>query len=129
MAALQYDVSGQNIQSLASNNSSIANYASLNGAIGSASTANYSLSQGGGTAGITNAIGYSGTNGTLWQYWQNGYYPYVIKESYPVYIQERAMDKGKQAFEILKALMDKGLVKIDKVKDFIEAMDTLLKTL
>ena len=69
------------------------------------------------------------SGGTLWNYWQNQYYPYVIRESYPVYIQERAMDKGKQAFEILKALMDKDLVKIDKVKDFIEAMDTLLKTL
>ena len=67
--------------------------------------------------------------GTLWQFWQNLYYPYVIKESYPVYIQEKAMDKGKQAFELLKALMDKGLVKVDKVKDFIEAMDTILKTL
>lgn len=67
--------------------------------------------------------------GTLWNFWQNQYYPYVIKESYPIYIQERAMDKGKQAFELLKALMDKGLVKVDKVKDFIEAMDTILKTL
>lgn len=66
---------------------------------------------------------------TLWGYWQDQYYPQVIRESYPVYIRERAMDKGKQAFEILKALMDKNLVKIDKVKDFIEAMDTLLKTL
>lgn len=67
--------------------------------------------------------------GTLWGYWQNQYYPYVIRESYPIYIQEKAMDKGKHAFELLKALMDKGLVKVDKVKDFIEAMDTILKTL
>lgn len=66
---------------------------------------------------------------TLWGYWQGIYYPQVILQSYPVYIQEKAMDKGKQAFELLKALMDKGLVKIDKVKDFIEAMDTILKTL
>lgn len=74
--------------------------------------------------------GGSGTSGnTLWGYWQNQYYPYVIRESYPVYIQDKAMDKGKQAFELLKALMDKNLVKVDKVKDFIEAMDTILKTL
>jgi hypothetical protein len=66
---------------------------------------------------------------TLWNYWQNQYYPYVILESYPIYIQEKAIDKGKLAFELLKALMDKGLVKVDKVKDFIEAMDTILKTL
>lgn len=66
---------------------------------------------------------------TLWSYWRDDYYPYVIKESYPVYIQEKSMDKGKQAFELLKALMDKNLVKVEKVKDFIEAMDTILKTL
>lgn len=70
-----------------------------------------------------------GTDTTLWNYWQNQYYPYVIRESYPVYIRERALDKGKQAFELLKALMDKKLVKLEKVSDFIEAMDTILKTL
>lgn len=83
-------------------------------------------------SGTTNAVYYydnGAANGTLWNYWQNQYYPYVIRESYPIYIQEKAMDKGKQAFEILKALMDKGLVKVDKVKDFIEAMDVLLKTI
>lgn len=84
----------------------------------------------------------SGTNGayitgnavfqapnSLWEFWRDGYYPNIIRESYPVYIQEKAMDKGKQAFEILKALMDKKLIKVEKVSDFIEAMDTLLKTL
>lgn len=66
---------------------------------------------------------------SAWDYYQNYYYPYVIKESYPVYIQERAQDKGKQAFEIIKSLKDKKLLKIDKVEDFIEAMDTLIKIL
>jgi len=66
---------------------------------------------------------------SAWDYYQNYYYPYVIKESYPVYIQERAQDKGKQAFEIIKILKDKGLVKIKKVEDFIEAMDELIKIL
>jgi hypothetical protein len=66
---------------------------------------------------------------TTWDCWSNWYYPTVIKESYPVYLQERAQDKGKQAFEIIKALQDKKLMKLDKVSDFIEAMDTLIKTL
>jgi hypothetical protein len=85
------------------------------------------VSTNGGTA--CNAMYYDNGGTSLWGYWQNQYYPYVIRESYPIYIQEKAMDKGKQAFELLKALMDKGLVKVDKVKDFIEAMDTILKTL
>ena len=106
MAALNYEVKGQNI-----------NYSTSTNALTPTN------------AGIQQAVYYDSNGKTLWQYWQNEYYPVVIKESYPIYIQERAMDKGKQAFEILKALMDKGLVKIDKVKDFIEAMDTLLKTL
>jgi hypothetical protein len=66
---------------------------------------------------------------SAWSVWTNWYYPTVIRESYPVYLQERAQDKGKQAFEIIKALQDKKLMKLDKVSDFIEAMDTLIKTL
>lgn len=66
---------------------------------------------------------------TGWDFFQNYYYPYVIKESYPVYLQERAVDKSKQAFEVLKTLKDKKLLKIDKVDDFIEAMDALIKVL
>ena len=66
---------------------------------------------------------------TIWQYWTDYYYPQVIRESYPIYIQERAKDSGKQAFEIIKALQDKDLIKLDKVKDFVEAMDILIKIL
>ena len=66
---------------------------------------------------------------TSWTYWQDYYYPQVIRESYPVYIKERAEDKGKQSYEIIKALKDKRLMKLDTVSDFIEAMDTLLKIL
>jgi len=75
------------------------------------------------------------TEGTLantmscWGYWQDYYYPYVIRESYPVYIGERAKDKGKQAFEIIKILKDKKLVKLEKVSDFIDLMDELIKIL
>lgn len=77
-----------------------------------------------GGSGHTAAYSMSG-----WNYWQNYYYPYVIRESYPVYIKERAEDKGKQAFEILKSLQDKKLLNIDKVENFIEAMDCLIKVL
>ncbi len=66
---------------------------------------------------------------TGWGWWKCEYYPKVIRESYPVYIQERAQDKGKQAFEIIKALQDKKLMRLETVADFIEAMDTLIKTL
>lgn len=66
---------------------------------------------------------------TAWGYWERDYYPYIIKESYPIYIQERAIDKGKQAFEIIKHLQDKKLMKLETVRDFIEAMDCLLRIL
>lgn len=67
------------------------------------------------------------TDTSAWGYWQNGYYPTVIRESYPIYLQERSEDKGQKAFEIIKHLQDKKLIKLDKVSDFIEAMDTLIK--
>lgn len=66
---------------------------------------------------------------TGWGYWQDYYYPGVIRESYPVYIQEKSLDSGKKAFEIIKLLQDKKLMKLDKVKDFIDAMDVLIKVL
>jgi hypothetical protein len=66
---------------------------------------------------------------SCWGYWTDYYYPSVIRESYPVYISERAKDKGKQAFEILKILKDKKLVKMDKVADFVDLMDELIKIL
>jgi hypothetical protein len=77
--------------------------------------------------GIANAFYTPGT--TCWDYWQNTYYPQVIYSSYPVYIQERARDKGKQAFEIIKILKDKKLVNLAKVGDFIDLMDELIKIL
>lgn len=64
-----------------------------------------------------------------WDYYQNYYYPFVIKESYPVYLQERSQDKGKQAFEIIKVLKDKKLVNLSKVENFIDLMDELIKIL
>ena len=76
---------------------------------------------------ITNQLGIG--DYTAWNWWTEHYYPSIIRESYPVYIQDRAQDKGKQAFEIIKHLQDKKLMKLDTVRDFIEAMDTLLKVL
>ena len=64
-----------------------------------------------------------------WGYWRDYYYPEVIRESYPVYIKERSEDKGKKAFEVIKSMMDKRLLKMDTVRDFIEAMDLLIKIL
>ena len=69
------------------------------------------------------------TNYTCWDYYQREYYPLIVRESYPVYLQERARDKGKQAFEIIKILKDKKLVKLQKVSDFIDLMDELIKIL
>ncbi len=70
-----------------------------------------------------------GNTMSCWGYWQDYYYPNVIRESYPVYIGERAIDKGKQAYEIIKILKDKKLVKLEKVSDFIDLMDELIKIL
>lgn len=109
---LNYDVQGQNIVGLAQSTSAL-----------NSSQLSYTTSP-------SNLIGtVGGSNQTLWNYWQNDYYPAVIYESYPIYLRDRAMDKGKHAFEVVKALQDKKLLKLDKVSDFIEAMDCILKTL
>lgn len=72
----------------------------------------------------TNAV-----NLTCWKYWDDYYYPKIIHDSYPVYIRERAEDKGKKAFELIKVLKDKKLLQIKTVEDFIEAMTTLIDIL
>ena len=74
---------------------------------------------------------YSATENSVscWGYWRDYYYPDVIRQSYPVYIQERAQDKGKQAFEIIKMLKDKRFLKLEAVGDFIDVMDELIKIL
>jgi len=84
----------------------------------------YSVKNGG-----TNATYFWDKSGKVWDLWVNYYYPEVINKSYPVYIQHRAEDKGKQAFEIIKMLKDKKLIKLDTVGDFIDAMDELIKIL
>ncbi len=68
-------------------------------------------------------------NTTAFHWWQEYYYPQVIKESYPVYVQEKSYDKGAKAYEIIKHLKDKDFVKINTAKQFIEIMDSLIKML
>jgi hypothetical protein len=84
------------------------------------------------TSAPTGGIGVTTTTAwhpSCWDYWQHWHYPQVILPSYPVYLQDRAKDNAKQAFEVLKILMDKKLLKVEKVGDFIEAMDALIKVL
>lgn len=73
----------------------------------------------------------SGSTGTMscWDYYQRWYYPEVIRESYPIYVRERAEDKGKKAFEVIKLLNDKKFVNLKTVKDFIDLMDVLIEVL
>ena len=71
----------------------------------------------------------SGSFVSCWQYWTDLYYPEVIRFSYPMYIQERAQDNGKKAYEIIKILKDKKLAKLNTVSDFINLMDELIKIL
>ena len=42
---------------------------------------------------------------------------------------ERARDKGKEAFEIIKMLKDKKFLKLNTVSEFIDIMDELIKIL
>jgi hypothetical protein len=66
---------------------------------------------------------------SCWHYWQDWYYPTVIRESYPVYVQEKSIDKGQKAFEVIKMMNDKKLINLKTIKDFIEIMDCLIKIL
>lgn len=82
-----------------------------------------------GTFSINDAANQTSARLTCWDYWQNNYYPNVIYTGYPVYVKEKAFDKGKQAFEIIKILRDKKIIKLEKVCDFINVMDELIKIL
>lgn len=83
------------------------------------------------TAGGTSGDSLKNTQDTLscWSWWQDYYYPSVITTVYPVYVQERALDKGKKAYEIIKMLKDKKLLEITSVKKFMEMMDALINIL
>jgi hypothetical protein len=66
---------------------------------------------------------------SVYHWWMNDYYPNVIHTSYPVYLQERSVDKGVKAYEIVKNLSDKKLVQLKTVKQFVDLMDVLIKML
>lgn len=55
-------------------------------------------------------------------------YPYFHQNWYG-YCNHTGEDKTKQAFKIVKLLMKKKLVKVDKVKDFVELIDEILEIL
>ena len=52
-------------------------------------------------------------------------YPYFHQNWYG-YCTHTTEDKTKQAFKIVKLLMKKKLVKVDKVRDFVELIDEIL---
>ncbi len=90
---------------------------------------NFSLQSNSGTPDFASQTGVSGFPLSCWDYWEHHYYPSVICESYPVYVQERAKDKGKQAFELIKMLKDGKFIQLRTVGQFIDLMDKLIKIL
>lgn len=60
-----------------------------------------------------------------WDWW----YQYYMPIYQPVYYSTLSPDKGKQAIAIMRALMDKGIVKINKVEDFVKAIDVVLNVI
>ena len=89
---------------------------------GSSATSNFLQMTGGSSTDVSSSM-------SCWRYWQDYYYPYVIRDSYPTYIESRARDKGREAFEIIKMLRDTRFLKLETVGDFIELMDKLIKIL
>lgn len=72
---------------------------------------------------VTNTNGYDYLLNACNSYYH--YYPYPYSYSYPVY-QESKFDK---AFKIIQKLMDKDIVKCDKVKDFIKLVGEISELL
>jgi hypothetical protein len=66
---------------------------------------------------------------TQYDDWKDIYYRGPLRpigHTYPPSFRE---DKGEKAFKIIKALMDKKLVQIEKIEQFIDLMDELIKIL
>ncbi len=57
---------------------------------------------------------------------ETNYYPWIQSYCNHYHYPE---DKTKQAFKIVKVLMKKKMVKLDKVKDFVELVDEILEIL
>jgi hypothetical protein len=58
------------------------------------------------------------------------YYP-VIREYYPIYYGNWTVEKNKteQAFKIVQALMEKKIIEVLSVKDFIELTNKIVELL
>ncbi len=71
----------------------------------------------------TGAINTGSITTTLncYDYWHQYHYPIT-----PVIHYGHTEDKATKAFKLAKALMDKKLIKIDKVKDFVTLMDEII---
>ena len=84
-------------------------------------TQTWTVSSTGISAGTTtNAVNTTSCLGYCTQ-WPSGY---GMSLSYPVYI-----DKGRQAFEVVKKLTEANLLELRTAKQFIDAMDVVLKSL
>jgi hypothetical protein len=63
-----------------------------------------------------------------YDYYHTYWYPYTHPQIFQDHYTIRE-DNTKQAFKIVKLLMKKKLVKVDKVKDFVELIDEILEIL
>ena len=65
------------------------------------------------------------------QPWYEPFYPIVERHYYPSYVYWTQPDKSKleQSFKIVQKLIEKKLVKVDKVKEFIELVNDIVEVL
>lgn len=54
------------------------------------------------------------------------YYPY-IKEYYPIYLGWQNENKTEKAFKIVNILLKQKIIKLNKVKDFVELVNDIAK--
>ena len=84
---------------------------------------NYSVSYNGGSFTASDGV----TISNCFDWYTPHYIPAYNLYTYPFPILK---DKGEQALNILRVLMDKDLIKkMDKVKDFVNLMDAIIKIL
>ncbi len=65
------------------------------------------------------------------QYWYPDWYYPTVREYYPVYYGywQSNQDKHQQAFNVARMLVDKKIVELKKVKDFIELVENIFKVM
>lgn len=86
-------------------------------------TQTWTVTNNGISACSTSTIGTANTTG-CWDYWTQYPSGYGMSLSYPVYI-----DKGRQAFAVVKKLTEAKLLELRTAKQFMDAMDVVLKSL